>query len=72
MSDDRDDYWYHRYFETEVEWVVNCVAGLYWMFNREFPRQSPLWPTGRGTARAHDVLTKLVGGGFIIPPTKGE
>lgn len=72
LADERDGYWNLRYFEVEVEWVVNCVASLYWMFNRDFPRQSPLWPTARGTMRAHQVLEQLVGGGAIIPPTKGE
>lgn len=72
MLNREDDYWHLRYFEIEVEWVVNCVASLYWMFNREFPRQSPLWPTARGTMRAHRALEKLVGDGSIVPPTKGE
>lgn len=72
LEDVRDDYWYHRYFEIEVEWVVNCVAGLHWMFNRDFPRESPLWPTARGTMRAHKVLEELVGGGAFIPPARGD
>ena len=72
MADERDGYWHLRYFELEVEWVLNCVASLYWMFNREFPRQSPLWPTARGSMKAHDVLEQLVSGGAIVPPTEGE
>ncbi len=72
MADERDGYWRVRYFEIEVEWVINCVASLYWLSGREFPSASALWPTARGTRKAHDVLTQLVGDGAFVSPVGGD
>lgn len=46
------DYWYHRCYEAEVEWVCNCISAM--MVNE---RVTPIInPTARGAMRAAEIL----------------
>lgn len=46
------DYWWYRCYESEVEWVCNCVSAS--LYNMGMPIIIP--PTGRGMIRAAQIL----------------
>ncbi len=52
-NEHRQNYWYFRCYEAEVEWVLNCVSVL--LYNQG---QKPLIPP---TARAYMNVASIVG-----------
>lgn len=49
---DKQNYWYHRCFYAEVEWVCNVVSAAL-----ENQKQEPIvWPTARGYLKAAEIL----------------
>lgn len=52
MATDRGNYWYHRCFHAEVEWVCNVVSAAL-QNSGEIPIVTP---TARGYLKAADIL----------------
>lgn len=52
MLEQLPDYWRHRCFHAEIEWVCNCVSAM--LMNEGLP--TIITPTCRGVMRANDVL----------------
>jgi hypothetical protein len=50
-----DNYWYLRYFELQVEWVLNVLSAAMWA-RGEVPL---IPPTARALAKAADILGVL-------------
>ena len=47
-----EDYWYHRCYQAEIEWVCNCVSAL--LYNQGL--QTIVTPTMRGYMRAAEIV----------------
>lgn len=50
--DPADDYWYHRCFEAEVDWVCNCVSAFLQMIHHP----TIVEPTYRGLRKALSIV----------------
>ena len=56
------DYWWHRMFEIQVEWVLNVLSAAAWAHGMP----PAMTPTARGLAKAAEVL------GVASPDDAGE
>ena len=52
FRDRSDDYWFHRCFALEVEWVANCLSAV--LMNEGRPTIIP--PTARGVFKAAQII----------------
>lgn len=52
MRSNASDYWWHRMYELQIEWVLNVISAA--AFNQGLPPLIP--PTARGMAKAADIL----------------
>lgn len=52
MLNQAKDYWYHRGFSSEIEWVCNVVSAM--LMNVKQP--VIITPTARGVIRAADIV----------------
>lgn len=52
MLEQLPDYWRHRCFHSEIEWVCNCVSAM--LMNEGLP--TIITPTCRGVLRANEVM----------------
>lgn len=50
--DDKEQYWWFRCYELEVEWVCNCVSAI--LQNQGLP--TIITPTARGYMKAAEVV----------------
>jgi len=52
LGDEREDYWWFRCYELEVEWICNCVSAV--LINEGKP--PIITPTARGVLKAADII----------------
>ena len=52
MINQSKDYWYHRGFTLEIEWVCNVVSAM--LYNNKQP--TIIIPTARGMMRAAEII----------------
>lgn len=46
------DYWYHRYYTLQIEWVLNVLSAAYYNENKPVL----ITPTVRGMIKAANIL----------------